>query len=45
MKTLITKILKIFLLLLFVALVLLLIFGAVLMIGWPLWVGIFLPKR
>ena len=41
MKTLITKILKIFLLLLFVALVLLLIFGAVLMIGWPLWVGIF----
>ncbi|WP_319525621.1 type VI secretion protein IcmF/TssM N-terminal domain-containing protein [uncultured Desulfosarcina sp.] len=41
MKSLIMKILKYFLLLLLTALVLLLIFGGVLMIGWPLWVGIF----
>ena len=41
MKSLIMKILKVFLFLLLTALVLLLIFGAVLMIGWPLWVGIF----
>ncbi|WP_054700413.1 type VI secretion protein IcmF/TssM N-terminal domain-containing protein [Desulfosarcina cetonica] len=39
MKSLIIKILKIFLLLLLIALVLLLIFGLVLWIGWPLWVG------
>ena len=41
MKSLIMKILKYFLFLLLTALVLLLIFGGVLMIGWPLWVGIF----
>ena len=41
MKSLIIKILKIFLFLLLAALILLLIFGLVLMIGWPLWVGIF----
>ena len=41
MKSLITKILKILLFLLLIALVLLLIFGGVLMIGWPLWVGVF----
>ncbi len=41
MKSLIMKVLKVFLLLLLTALVLLLIFGLVLMIGWPLWVGIF----
>lgn len=35
------KILKAFLFLLLTALVLLLIFGLVLMLGWPLWVGIF----
>jgi type VI secretion system protein ImpL len=41
MKSLIMKILKVFLFLLLTALVLLLIFGLVLMLGWPLWVGIF----
>jgi type VI secretion system protein ImpL len=41
MKTLIVKILKIFLFLLLIALALLLVFGLVLVIGWPLWVGIF----
>jgi type VI secretion system protein ImpL len=41
MKSLIMKILKVFLFLLLIALVLLLIFGVVLMIGWPMWVGIF----
>ena len=41
MKSLIIKTLKVFLFLLLTALVLLLIFGLVLMIGWPLWVGIF----
>ncbi|BBO67203.1 type VI secretion system protein ImpL [Desulfosarcina alkanivorans] len=41
MKSLIMNVLKVFLLLLLVALVLLLVFGLVLMIGWPLWVGIF----
>lgn len=41
MKSLIMKIFKYFLFLLLTALVLLLIFGGVLMIGWPLWVGIF----
>jgi type VI secretion system protein ImpL len=39
MKSLIMKMLKVFLFLLLTALVLLLIFGLVLMIGWPLWVG------
>ncbi len=41
MKSLIMNMLKVFLFLLLTALVLLLIFGLVLMIGWPLWVGIF----
>jgi type VI secretion system protein ImpL len=41
MKSLIMKTLKVFLFVLLTALVLLLIFGLVLMIGWPLWVGIF----
>jgi type VI secretion system protein ImpL len=41
MKSLIMKILKVFLFLLLIALVLLLVFGVVLMIGWPMWVGIF----
>jgi type VI secretion system protein ImpL len=41
MKSLAMKILKVFLVLLLIALVLLLISGLVLMIGWPLWVGIF----
>jgi hypothetical protein len=41
MKSLIMKILKVFLFLLLIALVLLLISGVVLMIGWPMWVGIF----
>jgi type VI secretion system protein ImpL len=41
MKSLAMKILKVFLVLLLIALVLLLISGLVLMIGWPLWVGLF----
>ena len=41
MKTLIIKILKVFLILVLVALAVLLIFGLVLMLGWPLWIGVF----
>ncbi|MFO7713039.1 type VI secretion protein IcmF/TssM N-terminal domain-containing protein [Desulfosarcina sp.] len=42
MTSLLSKMLKVSLLLLLITLVLLLVFGLVLMIGWPLWVGIFL---
>ena len=42
MKEIVNKILKGLLVLVLVALLLLLIFGAVLLIGWPWWVGIFI---